>query len=106
MANTAWNRIFTLVRQNRQSAASSLKSVLHRTGSTAACSLHNFAMKILSRFFALLCLIGVGLISVRTVPAQKPLHTTRLLRFPTTNGTQIVFCYAGELYTVDKDGGT
>ncbi|HEY2921970.1 MAG TPA: PDZ domain-containing protein, partial [Candidatus Binatia bacterium] len=31
--------------------------------------------------------------------------TTRLLRFPTTNGTQIVFCYAGELYTVAKEGG-
>ncbi len=63
-------------------------------------------MKILSRFFALLCLIVVGLISVRTVSAQKPPDTTRLLRFPTTNGTQIVFCYAGELYTVGKDGGT
>ena len=63
-------------------------------------------MKILSRFFALLCLIVVGLISVRTVCAQKPPDTTRLLRFPTTNGTQIVFCYAGELYTVGKDGGT
>ncbi|HEY0368082.1 MAG TPA: hypothetical protein VGC85_00665, partial [Chthoniobacterales bacterium] len=33
-------------------------------------------------------------------------NTTRLLRFPTTNGSQIVFCYAGELYTVGKDGGT
>jgi tricorn protease len=63
-------------------------------------------MNILSRFFALLCLIVVGLISVRTVSAQKPPDTTRLLRFPTTNGTQIVFCYAGELYTVGKDGGT
>ena len=33
-------------------------------------------------------------------------NTSRLLRFPTTNGSQIVFCYAGELYTVGKDGGT
>ena len=32
--------------------------------------------------------------------------TTRLLRFPTTNGAQIVFTYAGQLYTVDKAGGT
>lgn len=32
--------------------------------------------------------------------------TTRLLRFPATNDRQIVFCYAGELYTVPKDGGT
>src|SRR5438105_1358511 len=37
--------------------------------------------------------------------AQKPPDTTRLLRFPTTNGPQIVFCYAGELYTVAKAGG-
>jgi tricorn protease len=29
-----------------------------------------------------------------------------LLRFPATNDRQIVFCYAGELYTVPKDGGT
>ena len=42
-------------------------------------------------------------------PAQQapPLpDTTRLLRFPATNGEQIVFDYAGELYTVGKDGGT
>lgn len=37
--------------------------------------------------------------------AQTLPNTTRLLRFPTTNGSQIVFCYAGELYTVGKDGG-
>jgi len=37
--------------------------------------------------------------------AQKLPDTTRLLRFPTTNDRQIVFCYAGELYTVGKDGG-
>ena len=37
--------------------------------------------------------------------AQKLPDTTRLLRFPTTNGDQIVFCYAGQLYTVGKDGG-
>ncbi len=28
-----------------------------------------------------------------------------MLRFPTTNGAQIVFTYAGELYTVGKEGG-
>ena len=38
-------------------------------------------------------------------PAQNLPNTTRLLRFPTTNGSQIVFCYAGELYTVPKEGG-
>ena len=37
-------------------------------------------------------------------PANLP-DTTRLLRFPTTNGDQIVFCYAGELYSVGKEGG-
>ena len=37
--------------------------------------------------------------------AQALPNTSRLLRFPTTNGQQIVFCYAGDLYTVAKDGG-
>ncbi|WP_438481387.1 S41 family peptidase [Oleiharenicola lentus] len=32
--------------------------------------------------------------------------TTRLLRFPATNGTEITFSYAGQLYTVDAKGGT
>ena len=63
-------------------------------------------MNMLSRFFILLCLLAVDLISVRTVSAQKLPDTTRVLRFPTTNGSQIVFCYAGELYTVAKGGGT
>ncbi len=38
--------------------------------------------------------------------AQNLPNTTRLLRFPATNDRQIVFCYAGELYTIHKDGGT
>ena len=42
-----------------------------------------------------------GVLAAQTLP-----DTTRLLRFPTTNGEQIVFGYAGELYTVGKDGGT
>jgi tricorn protease len=37
--------------------------------------------------------------------AQNSPNTTRLLRFPTTNDKDIVFCYAGQLYTVGKDGG-
>jgi len=41
----------------------------------------------------------------RSASAQALPNTTRLLRFPTTNGQQIVFCYAGELYTVAKEGG-
>src|SRR6266498_6016743 len=62
-------------------------------------------MNMLSRFFVFLYLTAAALISITTVSAQKSPDTTRLLRFPTTNGTQIVFCYAGELYTVGKEGG-
>ena len=49
--------------------------------------------------------IAALVLSVFTVSAQQLPNTTRLLRFPTTNGSQIVFCYAGELYTVAKEGG-
>src|SRR5438046_6415023 len=45
------------------------------------------------------------LLSIFTGSAQNLPTTTRLLRFPTTNDREIVFCYAGELYTVGKDGG-
>jgi tricorn protease len=30
----------------------------------------------------------------------------RLMRFPAIHGEQVVFSYAGDLYTLDKDGGT
>src|SRR5216110_3757662 len=63
-------------------------------------------MNSLSRFLTLFCLIAVDLISIRPIPAQNLPNTTRLLRFPTTNGSQIVFCYAGQLYSIGKDGGT
>ena len=33
-------------------------------------------------------------------------NETRLLRFPTIHGDQIVFTFAGDLYTVNSDGGT
>jgi len=36
--------------------------------------------------------------------AQK--EDTRLLRFPAIHGDQIVFSYAGDLYTVEAEGGT
>jgi len=45
-----------------------------------------------------LLLLGLFLSSVTAQEA-------RLLRFPTTNGKQIVFSYAGDLYTVAKSGG-
>ena len=52
--------------------------------------------------------LSLTLLAFAVVPlasAQNLPNTTRLLRFPTTNGRQIVFCYAGELYTVAKEGG-
>ena len=52
-------------------------------------------------FAAALFPATLGLLRAQTLP-----DTTRLLRFPTTNGSQIVFDYAGQLYTVDKAGGT
>jgi tricorn protease len=57
-----------------------------------------FPFPILFRF--LLAYAVVPLASAENLP-----NTTRLLRFPATNGQQIVFCYAGELYTVARDGG-
>lgn len=39
------------------------------------------------------------------VPLRGADDLTRLLRFPTTNGSQIVFSYAGQLYTVPTAGG-
>src|ERR1700726_3607965 len=57
-----------------------------------------------SRIFLFISIFS--LLSILSVPAQSLPNTTRLLRFPTTNDREIVFCYAGELYTVGKDGGT
>jgi tricorn protease len=53
----------------------------------------------------LISLFGFLLLSTLSASAQSLPNTTRLLRFPTTNDREIVFCYAGELYTVAKDGG-
>src|SRR5881394_312233 len=61
---------------------------------------------LMSRFLPLSllgCLFAFAVVPL--APAQNLPNTTRLLRFPTTNGRQIVFCYAGELYTVAKEGG-
>src|SRR5208283_6250402 len=41
---------------------------------------------------------------LRTEPAASA-DETRLLRFPATNGRQIVFSYADQLYTVGVQGG-
>src|SRR3954447_20647237 len=56
----------------------------------------------LLRFVIVLLLV---LVLDDVASAQALPNTTRLLRFPTTNGSQIVFCYAGQLYTVAKEGG-
>ncbi len=44
----------------------------------------------------------LGVIAAFTVAAQDE---ARLLRFPAIYGDQVVFTYAGDLYTVDKAGG-
>src|SRR5437764_546519 len=56
-----------------------------------------------SRIFLFVSIFS--LLSILSVPAQSLPNTTRLLRFPTTNDREIVFCYAGELYIVGNDGG-
>jgi len=53
----------------------------------------------------LISLFAFSLLSILPASGQSLPNTTRLLRFPTTNDHEIVFCYAGELYTVAKDGG-
>lgn len=52
--------------------------------------------------FALALLAG----NVLAQTPANPNEQTRLLRFPATNGRQIVFSYAGQLYTVGMEGGT
>ncbi|MBL7960158.1 PD40 domain-containing protein [bacterium] len=49
-----------------------------------------------------LLLLFLGLVFLNTLYSQEE---ARLLRFPATNGKQIVFSYAGDLYTVGIDGG-
>ena len=62
-------------------------------------------IRIPSRFVASLFFIAAILLPLRFADGQQLPNTTRLLRFPTTNGDQIVFCYSGALYTVPKTGG-
>src|SRR5262245_34572848 len=82
-----------------------MKSLLHPMRSTALWSLRScYFMNMLCRLFSLS--ITILICSLTTASAQSPPNTTRLLRFPTTNDKDIVFCYAGQLYTVGKDGGT
>ena len=48
---------------------------------------------------------GACLLVAGAVLAADPAPETKLLRFPATNGREIVFSYAGQLYTVGVDGG-
>ena len=47
-------------------------------------------------------LFGISLLAATQLLAQQD---TRLLRFPAIHGSQIVFTYAGDLYTVASSGG-
>ena len=59
-----------------------------------------FSRTLLALFSITSLLLPASIASAQNLP-----DTTRLLRFPTTDDRKIVFCYAGELYTVAKDGG-
>jgi len=59
-----------------------------------------FSRTLLALFSVISLLLPASIASAQNLP-----DTTRLLRFPTTDDRKIVFCYAGELYTVGKDGG-
>ena len=51
------------------------------------------------------CLISVLMVVFFMTTAFTQEEEARLLRFPTINGNQVVFSYAGDLYTVAKIGG-
>jgi tricorn protease len=54
----------------------------------------------------ILPLAGIALLTSPLFPQAAPASDeTRLLRFPATNGKQVVFSYADQLYTVGLDGG-
>ena len=63
---------------------------------------HFFVMTKPSRLLFALALSAGGLLAQSASDASP----TRLLRFPATNGSEIVFSYAGQLYAVGMDGGT
>ncbi len=50
-----------------------------------------------------ICLLLTGILFAGIVTAQE---NVRLLRFPAIHGNQVVFTYAGDLYTVPLKGGT
>ena len=50
-------------------------------------------------------LSALVLVSPTRSAEPAPPGEARLLRFPTTHGKHIVFCYGGDLYTVSSPGG-
>ena len=50
--------------------------------------------------------IITAMLAVLPVLAYADAEEARLLRFPSVGGDQIVFTYAGDLYTVPIEGGT
>ena len=55
---------------------------------------------VMNKRFFLLLILSVGLCSSLFAAGEA-----RLLRFPATNGSDIVFTYAGDLYKVSANGG-
>lgn len=53
----------------------------------------------MKRIFLFILLLGVS------AAASAQNDEARLLRFPATNGTDVVFSYAGDLWTVPIEGG-
>lgn len=51
-------------------------------------------------------LLALAVLAARPNPALAAPDEARLLRFPAIHGDQIVFTYAGDLYTVPGTGGT
>jgi tricorn protease len=51
------------------------------------------------------CVLCVALVLLAPAPAPSAEGEARLLRFPAIHGDQVVFTYAGNLYTVPASGG-
>lgn len=60
-----------------------------------------------NRFFACALVIAASLVSLQlsAAPAAADNSEARLLRFPSIGGGKVVFTYAGDLYSVDENGG-
>ncbi len=70
---------------------------------------HNMNDMLARKSHSLLCMVlcsGVLLLSALIGTQARAADETRLLRFPAIHENQIVFSYAGNLYTVPVNGGT